>query len=513
MTQQTKCIAALLVTLMAMAGCSPASSHEEATPTPIPTLIVPTKPTYEVQRGEVVNTLQFTGRIAPVVEEELFFRTDGYVDAVYVERDGWVHAGDILAELEVTDLKNQLAQAETALALAISNNEQRVAEAEATLRIAELRLAQARAGDSNLQIARAEAEQDRGQVGGAVAQAQLAIAQARLEVAQAELSLAQAGASPEELTIAKAALAKAQAAVRLAQAEYDKIAWRAGLGATPQALALEQATLDLQIAQAEYDRLAASPRQSDLAPLQANVEVAKAQVMLAQAQVIQAEYDIQILEQEVELARTRLEQLKAGLDVEEMRLAVERLKAQLENARLIAPFDGQVLSVKLIEGRAVEAYQPVMVVADPSDLEVSADLQSDQLQDLKEGMPVTAALVSQPDEEIEGYIRRLPYPYGGGGRVTAAEEEDMSTRVALEATAAESRYELGDLIRVTVVLERKDDVLWLPPQAIRTFEGRKFVVVQEGEAQRRVDVKVGIESEDRVEIEEGLTEGQIVIGQ
>jgi multidrug efflux pump subunit AcrA (membrane-fusion protein) len=66
---------------------------------------------------------------------------------------------------------------------------------------------------------------------------------------------------------------------------------------------------------------------------------------------------------------------------------------------------------------------------------------------------------------------------------------------------------------VNVVLERKDDVLWLPPQAIRTFEGRKFVVVQEeGEAQRRVDVKVGIESEDRVEIEEGLTEGQVVIG-
>jgi multidrug efflux pump subunit AcrA (membrane-fusion protein) len=64
-----------------------------------------------------------------------------------------------------------------------------------------------------------------------------------------------------------------------------------------------------------------------------------------------------------------------------------------------------------------------------------------------------------------------------------------------------------------VVLERKDDVLWLPPQAIRTFEGRRFVVVQEGDAQIRVDVKVGIESEDRVEIEEGLSEGQVVIGQ
>jgi len=37
------------------------------------------------------------------------------------------------------------------------------------------------------------------------------------------------------------------------------------------------------------------------------------------------------------------------------------------------------------------------------------------------------------------------------------------------------------------------------------------VVVQDGEVQRRVDVTTGIESTDRVEIEEGLSEGQIVI--
>ncbi len=122
-------------------------------------------------------------------------------------------------------------------------------------------------------------------------------------------------------------------------------------------------------------------------------------------------------------------------------------------------------------------------------------------------------MVSRPGQELKGYIRRLPYPYGGGGRTEGLDEEDKSTRITLEASAAEAGFELGDLARVTVVLERKEDVLWLPPQAIRVFEGRRFVVVQEGEAQRRVDVKVGIQGEDRVEIVEGLSEGQIVIGQ
>jgi membrane fusion protein, macrolide-specific efflux system len=37
------------------------------------------------------------------------------------------------------------------------------------------------------------------------------------------------------------------------------------------------------------------------------------------------------------------------------------------------------------------------------------------------------------------------------------------------------------------------------------------VVVQDGAVQRRVDVKVGLQSDDRVEIVAGLSEGQVVV--
>ncbi len=62
-----------------------------------------------------------------------------------------------------------------------------------------------------------------------------------------------------------------------------------------------------------------------------------------------------------------------------------------------------------------------------------------------------------------------------------------------------------------VALEKKTDVLWLPPAAIRNFEGRKFVVIQDGERQRRQNVVLGIQSKERVEIVEGLQEGQIIV--
>lgn len=439
MSQRTKSITLLLVTLIAVSGCTSASLRgKEATPTPIPTPIVPIKPTYEVQRGEVIKTLEFTGRIAPVIEEELFFRTSGYVDAIYVTRDEGVQAGDILAELETTDLKHQLAQAEAALELARRNHKQQIAEAEATLRIAELRLAITKADDPTPQV-----------------------------------------------DIAKADLQAAEITLQNAQAAYDKIAWKPDASASFQAM-------DLWRASTAYEKAKAQLQQALQVPQVYN-------------------YNIEIQEQEVALARLRLEQVQSGLDIEETRLTAERLKAQLEDTRLVAPFDGKVLSVSITEGDTVDAYRPMAVVADPSALEVRADLKDAELKDLTEGMPVTAVLVSQPGEEIQGRIRRLPYP-DGGGRSEGDGDEDKSVRVALDTTTAEAGFELGDLVRVTVVLERKDNVLWLPPQAIRTFEGRRFVLVQEGEAQRRVDVKVGIESEDRVEIEKGLTEGQVVIG-
>ncbi|NLF01065.1 MAG: biotin/lipoyl-binding protein [Anaerolineales bacterium] len=436
-----------LAVLAVATGCGgTASRGESATPTPIPTPIVPTKPTYVVQRGEVVSQLEFSGRVAPVVEEELFFRTSGYVQSVFVKRDDEVKEGDILAELEVTDLKNQLAQAEMALESAMASNAQQVSEAEASVRAAELRLEQLKASSPADQVL---------------------VASITLERAQLALSDTQ----------------------KMYQEQKDRV-W-----------------------ERDYDRLMeAAARQVHAA--EQNVQLAEAGLRQARQAVASHSYSIEMQEQEVELARQRLERIKAGISVEEIRLTVTRLEAQLADARITSPIDGIVLSVGVVEGRMADAYRPIMVVADPSELEVSADVAETQLASLTEGMAAMAAPVNNPGQDIPAVIRRLPYPYGGGGgSSTGVGEQDKSTRVSLDMEGAGATLDLGDLVRVTVLLEQKDDVLWLPPQAVRTFEGRRFVVVQDGDAQRRVDVKLGIQGEDRVEIVEGLTEGQTIIGQ
>jgi len=335
----------LYVALAALVGCARAQPAEAPTPTAIPTPIIPAKPTYPVQRGEVVKQIQFTGRIAPVVQQELFFRVAGRIHSVAVKQGDTITAGQVLASLETS------------------------------------------AGGSEFDRRRAEIQ---------------------LEMAQINLDWA-----------------KSQSANK---------------------------------------------------------------------------YELALKEREVELAQINLDQITSAIT----------------GTEIIAPFNGQLLETTgLSEGQAVEAFKSVAVVADMGHLEVSADLQTTELQALAEGLPTTVALVGRPGQVLTGSIRHLPYPYWSAGSDNSSvqgQSEDQSARIALDTNPTAGGYELGDLVRVTVILERKADVLWLPPQAIRTFEGRKFVVVQDNTGQRRVDVKIGIESDDRVEVLEGVTEGQIVVG-
>lgn len=390
-------LGALLATVIVLGGCSllPASRTQRAaaeapTPTPIPTPVVPVKPTYKVERGEIIDEITFSGRISPVVEEELFFRDSGRVRTVFAKRNDMVEAGQVLAELEIDSLERQL---ETAM----------------------LQLERA---DVLLEAAQRDWEY------------QQDVAQITVDKAQVRLDALQAQGSPD-----MAAMASQRLEVQLAQ------------------LALEKHVND------------------GVDPLLIN-------------------------------------------DVERAQLAVTNLNAEIAEAQIIAPFAGQLLSLSLTPGQAVEAFRPVATVADIDALEVTADLLSNQMEELAEEMMISVALVSRPGVELTGTIRQLPYPYGSGGsRTETIEDRDKSTRFTLDQSAEEAGFEMGDLVRVTVELERKDDILWVPPQAVRVFDGRRFAVVLDGETRRRVDVKVGIETPDRLEIEEGLEEGQVVEGQ
>ena len=52
-------------------------------------------------------------------------------------------------------------------------------------------------------------------------------------------------------------------------------------------------------------------------------------------------------------------------------------------------------------------------------------------------------------------------------------------------------------------LASKEGVLWLPPDAIRSAGGRTFVIINSESGPKRVDVEIGLQTRDMVEIVSG----------
>lgn len=340
---RTRLHPALLVSVLfplLFVACSGTSANTvQATPTAIPLPVIAEKSTYQVQRGELVSELIFSGRIAPVDKQELAFSADGRVAQIYVRRGDVVTKDQLLAELE-------LGQDEYALRRA---------------------------------------------------QANLKIAQLRLELARLQ-----------------------------------------------------------------------NPPTSEVNRL-----------------------NVAIQEQEVELAQ----------------IALDEINVTYDGLRITSPMDGTVLSVSILEGAITEANKPVVVVANLDDLVASATVGSEDLDRLVIGMKVAVSSIGRNIPPAEGRIRSLPYPYGNAD----TESTDGSVQVALNQSPSQLGYEVGDMVSISIILEQKADALWLPLQAVREFEGRYFVLVQDGEVERRVDVKVGIVDADRIEITDGLAEGQVVV--
>jgi len=155
----------------------------------------------------------------------------------------------------------------------------------------------------------------------------------------------------------------------------------------------------------------------------------------------------------------------------------------------------------------VQGFKVVALVGDPEELEITADLDASDVSELSVNQPAMIRLRNRPEGDLVGFVRQLPYL---GGDIAGAADQDTAAHIALNDPSV--NLELGELATVIVILEKKDNVLWLPPAAIRSFQGRDFVVIQEGDGQRRVDVRLGIRSAGRVEIVEGAQAGQVVVG-
>ena len=214
---------------------------------------------------------------------------------------------------------------------------------------------------------------------------------------------------------------------------------------------------------------------------------------------------IQIAELQAQLAQMDLDEIKANPAQHGALSKAQELEQTMASAQLKAPFAGYIVEAPR-SGQSVKTTTDAFQIGDVSQLEIGASATEEDLKQLTEGITVTVQFEGTGNKQTyTGMIRELPYPYGSG-------KNSGEVRVKLNASPEQAKYQLGDRAVITVVLQQKNDALWLPPQAIRSVGGHTFVLMEDGATQKRVDVALGLQANNRVEITAGLTEGQVVIG-
>jgi multidrug efflux pump subunit AcrA (membrane-fusion protein) len=399
-----------------------------------------------VQRGNVEETLEFSGRWMPRDQYALAFEINGTISKVNVQRGDTVTAGQLLASYDTTDLEDQLTSAQLDLETT------RLSLTDGT-----------------------ETSED--------------------QVLDAEFALASANLSLESTK--------------------DNAPWTSVESALIQ---LEDARRDLENAQRSYDD--AVSHASNSASMVDNayqaLENAKSSVRKAELNYYSSaqsfnnhNYDVANAENTQLQRQLALESAQASggisaQDAQSLRsaqLKIDQINADIARASLYAPVDGVVLEVTVKPGDSAQSFVTVITIAQPEPSEIISSMAFNDTQRLDVGMVGTCQAVNRPETAVQCAVRQLPL---------SSRDADQTVRLGARLDEV-ADMALGQVVDVVMPLQVQENVLWLPPEAIRTFQSRTFVVLQTPDGEQVSDVVLGLQTDDRVEIISGVNEGDIVV--
>jgi len=183
------------------------------------------------RRQNLQVSLSFTGDILPNRQTPIFSKTSGYIRAIHADRGQFVRSGDLLVEIEPTEMENALdqsraalASAEAALQVARSNLES--AKANLLNQQALLTRAQAVLGNDKRQAERLSelfakglvSAQDRDNARTTFEASQAAL---RAQEAQVEVARVQIATTASQVGLAEAQIEQQKSAQRMAQMRLD----------------------------------------------------------------------------------------------------------------------------------------------------------------------------------------------------------------------------------------------------------------------------------------------------
>jgi RND family efflux transporter MFP subunit len=451
----------------------------------------------KVVRGDLIGVLNFTAPVQSKGEVLVAPRVSARLDKLNVDVGSRVRAGDVLAELDHSDLDQQVlaaqatqASAEARLAaLQAGPKPEVLAAAQANFKAAQARVQALQSARDNAEIPAMDQRVKDARAALDQAQAALdpdaqAVGQAEAGAAAARAKLAQLQADPTKandktvMDAARSEVQKADAAVAAAQKPRGSQA------------AVDRARLDLQDAQQAQLMARLSTTAFDLDQARALLDVADAQVKLANAPASP---------EEIKAAQTTVEEAFAQ---------AELIRSHLRDASVTAPINGIVADVKARVGTTVGPTEAMLTLVTP-DMQVVVRAEESQLAQVQVGQSASLSVESFPREAFAGTVK---------GIAPVMDPRTRSVAVQIDVPDPQGKLKPGMFTQLAIQVGQRAGALVVPKDAILRVGSPdasapvQSIVYSVSESRvHKQPVSLGATDGKNVEIVQGLQEGIDVV--
>lgn len=253
-----------------------------------------------------------------------------------------------------------------------------------------------------------------------------------------------------------------------------------------------------------------------------------------------AEMELQVLEKytrrkQVGQFEANIKTTRARLDSEEHSYQLDREKLaqiieQIENCTVRAPQAGQVVYANVFdrrggaetvieEGAVVRERQVLIRLPDPNHMQVKALINEARIALVKPGMEVVIHLDAFPDLELTGTVKHVN-EYPEPSSFWSGNVKEYKTIITIDmpddlrpTAGGEVKLRPGLTAEVQIRVERLNDVLMVPVQAVFEHGGKNYCMAPAGQGQgwEAREVTLGSTNDKVVVIAVGLEKGEEVV--
>ena len=296
------------------------------------------------------------------------------------------------------------------------------------------------------------------------------------------------------------AIANAETAVTHAQDDLDSA--QEALAALLEGIdSAELEDLQSQLRLAKANLSAAEESLADLiAPDPEQVEAKRKQVEVERLSLVEAQDDLAELLEGVDLRDIALREA----DVASAQVELDVAQQELDDAVLLAPMTGVIQVVNIEVGDTVGATTPVVMVADPSIVEVDGTVDEIDVLFMREGAAATVTMDALAGQELTGTVSSV-------SSKAQSQSGVVSYPISVRVDLPDGVQLVEGLSAVANVVINEEDGLLIPLQSVYGTYQQPMVQIVNGSNAEYREVVLGSSDDFWTVVQQGLSEGEKVV--